>query len=77
MYGIEHSHDRYKTNLTNKNYIPFFKFLTMPDKILTTEKLFSIYVEGYRHEVWNLNVRFYENSNERTSCKREIHFEYR
>jgi hypothetical protein len=24
-----------------------------------------------------LNVRFYENSNERTSCKREIHFEYR
>jgi len=30
----------------------------MLEKILTTEKLFSIYVEGYRHEVCNLNVRF-------------------
>jgi hypothetical protein len=26
----------------------------MSYKILTTEKLFSIYVEGYRHEVWKL-----------------------
>jgi len=57
MYAIEHSHDRYNTNLANKNYV-LFKFLPMSNKILTIEKLFSIYVEGYRHEVWNLNVRF-------------------